>query len=205
MTLAVLPLGEKDKWRSLFTRYFVYLFFASVSGSLSGFIITMIIFLFTFWVPYLIKMILFLFLVLLFILHEFFLIKLNIPQRKWQIPSSWLKMTQTKNMIVWGIILGPGIFTYLPYTSFYILFLYIGFFMPPYYGLLFGLIFALSRTIPTLLLAILSKLGWSNEYKMIDIIQSTKVINHWMNGVVLLIVLIYLTLVFSINFPLILL
>lgn len=58
---------------------------------------------------------------LLFSLHELNLIHLPNPQIGWQVPKSWQRSSRLLGNTLYGIVLGAGIFTYIPFTSFYIL------------------------------------------------------------------------------------
>jgi len=192
VTLAVLPLGEEDRWTSILKRYAVYALTALIGGGIAGFSITVFIFLFTFWIPFPFKLLLVLVLGILFCLAEFKVIRLNLPQFKWQIPASWLRFSQTKNMMVWGFILGAGFFTYVPYTTVYMLYLSIGMFEPLYYGLLFGMVYGVGRTLPTLLIILLRKIKVLSEEQVVQKLLKTKRIIHGVNGMMLMLILFHL-------------
>jgi hypothetical protein len=181
VTLAVFPLGEEEKWKTISTRHGIYVLSSLISGGISGFIYASIIFLMTFWMPFLVKMYLLIFLLTILVLYEYRMISLKKPERKWQIPSSWLDMSRKKNMIVWGIVLGTGVWTYNPYTLLYALYVYIGFFRQPYDGLLIGLIYAVSRTIPTILVAALRKTNVLKERHLIKNLWGTQRFHHILN------------------------
>lgn len=89
----------------------------------------------------------------IFLLNELGVILVDVPQIKKQIPATWVRNTPLHNMMIWGSSLGAGIFTYNPHATFYILYLYIGFFKQPYIGLVGGLMYGVSRWIPTVLIA----------------------------------------------------
>lgn len=58
---------------------------------------------------------------LLFALHELNILKLPNPQIGWQVPKSWMAPSRLFGNTAYGLVLGAGIFTYIPFTSFYVL------------------------------------------------------------------------------------
>jgi hypothetical protein len=58
---------------------------------------------------------------LVFALQELGVIKLPMPQIGWQVPKSWQKSSRLTGNTLYGIVLGAGIFTYIPFASFYLL------------------------------------------------------------------------------------
>jgi hypothetical protein len=60
-------------------------------------------------------------LALLFALKELNIIKLPSLQVGWQVPQSWMRPSRTLGNTLYGIVLGAGIFTFIPFASFYLL------------------------------------------------------------------------------------
>jgi hypothetical protein len=60
-------------------------------------------------------------LALIFALQELSIIKLPMPQVGWQVPKSWQRSSRLTGNTLYGIVLGAGIFTYIPFASFYLL------------------------------------------------------------------------------------
>jgi hypothetical protein len=60
-------------------------------------------------------------LALVFALKELNIIKLPSWQVGWQVPASWMHPSRTFGNTLYGIVLGTGIFTYIPFASFYLL------------------------------------------------------------------------------------
>ncbi|WP_343784626.1 hypothetical protein [Alkalibacillus silvisoli] len=113
-------------------------------------------------------------------MNEMGLAKIKIPQQHWQIPNSWVNFTPLKNMVVWGSILGSGIFTYVPNVLFYLAYLYTGFFYEPYLGIIVGFIYGFGRTFPSFIISARSRKNYSFN-KMINgfeklIAQTNKII-----------------------------
>lgn len=124
-------------------------------------------------------------LVLLYTLHEGGVISLKVPQHHWQIPSTWVNRGDGRDLMVWGWILGAGIFTYIPHISFYILYLFTGFFLDPLTGILMGALYGFSRMLPTGSLALASRM--SRRHWALDLTGSKRraVFNRVLNGIVL--------------------
>ncbi|RTR28122.1 hypothetical protein EKG37_17630 [Robertmurraya yapensis] len=193
MTLEVSLLGE-ETFKKKIKVCCHYLLASIISGAISGFFYTLIIFVFFSWIPHLIKMAIFTLMLGLYTLDHFNIIKVKVPERKWQIPVEWVKGKTVHNMWIWGLILGAGIFTYLPYATFYILYIYIGLFLNPVIGLLFGIIYAFSRALPTILVAL--------KNKELELIQIKKLYQNktkkykYFNGFSLLIFFVFMMYVF---------
>ncbi|HUP27343.1 MAG TPA: hypothetical protein VM409_02835 [Chloroflexia bacterium] len=58
---------------------------------------------------------------LLYGLHELNIIHLPNPQIGWQVPKSWQRSSRLVGNTLYGYVLGMGIFTFIPFTSFYVL------------------------------------------------------------------------------------
>ncbi|MFE0554484.1 hypothetical protein ACFW1P_00935 [Paenibacillus sp. NPDC058910] len=153
MTLEVSLLGEEN-YKTRIKCWINYLTASSLSGALAGFLYTLLIFVVFSWLPYTLKMVFMIIIVGLYMMHDYKIINLKVPQRKWQIPATWVNGSSVRNMWVWGSILGAGIFTYLPYMTFYLLYIYVGLFKDPTFGMLFGLVYGFSRAVPTILFSI---------------------------------------------------
>ncbi|MFB4325147.1 hypothetical protein RB298_22745 [Priestia sp. BR_2] len=153
MTLEVSLLGEEN-YKTRIKCWINYLAASSLSGALTGFLYTLLIFVVFSWLPYILKMVFMIIIVGLYMMHDYKIINLKVPQRKWQIPATWVNGSSVRNMWVWGSILGAGIFTYLPYMTFYLLYIYVGLFKDPTFGMLFGLVYGFSRAVPTILFSI---------------------------------------------------
>ncbi|WP_153047510.1 hypothetical protein [Paenibacillus sp. EZ-K15] len=153
MTLEVSLLGEEN-YKTRIKCWINYLTASSLSGALAGFLYTLLIFVVFSWLPYTLKMVFMIIIVGLYMMHDYKIINLKVPQRKWQIPATWVSGSSVRNMWVWGSILGAGIFTYLPYMTFYLVYIYVGLFKDPTFGMLFGLVYGFSRAVPTILFSI---------------------------------------------------
>ncbi len=58
---------------------------------------------------------------LVFALHELSVVRLPAPQVGWQVPASWMRRSRLLGNTLYGLVLGAGIFTFIPFASFYLL------------------------------------------------------------------------------------
>lgn len=58
---------------------------------------------------------------LLYALHEVNIVKLPNPQLGWLVPKVWQKHSYLLGHTLYGLVLGMGIWTFIPFTGFYIL------------------------------------------------------------------------------------
>ncbi len=58
---------------------------------------------------------------LLYALHEINFIKLPNPQLGWLVPKVWQKHSYLLGHTLYGLVLGMGVWTFIPFTGFYIL------------------------------------------------------------------------------------
>jgi hypothetical protein len=56
-----------------------------------------------------------------FALKELNIIRIPTPQIGWQVPASWLRPSPVLGTTLYGLMLGAGIFTFIPFASFYLL------------------------------------------------------------------------------------
>jgi hypothetical protein len=58
---------------------------------------------------------------LVFALKELNILRIPTPQIGWQVPASWMRPSRTFGNTLYGLFLGAGIFTFIPFASFYLL------------------------------------------------------------------------------------
>src|SRR5687768_1040219 len=58
---------------------------------------------------------------LVYALHELKILHLPNPQIGWQVPKSWQRSSRLVGNTLYGYVLGMGIFTFIPFGSFYVL------------------------------------------------------------------------------------
>lgn len=166
---------------------------AGVAGAVFGLMITTALYLLTFWIPMQLKLWFLLVMISVYMLREFKLVQVPVPQMKWQVPTSWLIHTPKWNMCIWGTILGAGIFTYNPHSTFFLLHLTLGLLYNPLLGLIIGAVYGIGRVLPTFLIAVLQKR--SRGDKLSPILQQLPELGKWsyvFHGLLLLMLLINL-------------
>src|SRR4051794_24287336 len=60
-------------------------------------------------------------LALAYALRELGLLNLPMPNRAWQVPNTWLHRNRLGGSIAFGLVLGSGLFTFVEFSSFYVL------------------------------------------------------------------------------------
>jgi hypothetical protein len=85
---------------------------------------------------------------ILYGLKEVGYIKLPMPQRKWQVPISWIVNRKYVGAFFYGLTIGAGYLTYITYSGFYVWILLALFLGNPLYGFIIGLIYGLGRSLP---------------------------------------------------------
>lgn len=140
----------------ILTKSFVYLLTSALSGALFGFLISLFVHLVMPWMTDVAKLTVLLGIVFLYLLKELGFINIPNPQHKWQIPTSWVNHSPLINLIIWGLILGAGIFTYNFHISFLLPYIYVGLFLHPTVGIWIGSVFGVSRALPSIVLAFMT-------------------------------------------------
>ena len=59
-------------------------------------------------------------LALLYGLHEAQILRLPQPERAWQVPNAWIRRWPIGGTALFGLILGTGLFTFIPFTNYYV-------------------------------------------------------------------------------------
>lgn len=58
---------------------------------------------------------------IIFALKELNIIRIPTPQIGWQVPASWMRPGRLFGNTLYGIVLGAGVFTFIPFAGFYLL------------------------------------------------------------------------------------
>jgi hypothetical protein len=58
---------------------------------------------------------------LLYALHEAYVLRLPQPERHWQVPNAWIRRWPVLGTALFGLLLGTGMLTFIPFTSYYVL------------------------------------------------------------------------------------
>ena len=83
-------------------------------------------------------------------LHEAGVWRLPHPERAWQVPNSWIMERPLLGAAAFGLILGAGVFTFIPFTSFYLLLIWELLAASPVAGAVLGGAYGLARALPVL-------------------------------------------------------
>ncbi|MGD6964379.1 hypothetical protein ACQCVB_19430 [Fictibacillus phosphorivorans] len=148
MIYVIRPSGGRLKnWLSWLYQSLLYTFAAVLSSGFTGFIAATIGKTLNFdvldWSLLIVGII-----SLLYGFKEVGLIKLPMPQRKWQVPISWIINRKYTGAFFYGITIGAGYLTYITYSGFYVWVLLSMVLGNPVYGLLVGAIYGLGRSLP---------------------------------------------------------
>jgi hypothetical protein len=84
---------------------------------------------------------------LVYALHELGFLRLPVPGRDWQVPATWVRHGFYRSAVVFGGIVGFGVFTRAPYASLPVLLAWLFVAGDPAYGLLAGLVYGGTRAL----------------------------------------------------------
>lgn len=92
-------------------------------------------------------------LALLFAARELGFLRLPLPERRWQVPISWVERRRYLGTLAYGFTIGLGYLTFIPYPGFWV-WQASGFLSGlPWFGALLGALYGLGRSIPVLRIA----------------------------------------------------
>ena len=90
--------------------------------------------------------------------HEFKFFRLPAPQSGWQVPERWKsELPAGWSSFLYGVGLGPGLFTAIPSTTFYVVIAWVLVNASPWFGVFCFLIYGAGRAAPILLMFYLSE------------------------------------------------
>ena len=130
--------------------------------------------------------------ILVAVLHELGIVRIPWPQRRWQVPSSW-RFIEPRWIpsALYGLLLGPGILTYIPVATYYVLVVMAILMIDPGCAAAVFVVFAIAQLVPLYLVsrgadtfdaAAARITTWSGHRPLL----------HRVNGVVLAAVAVYL-------------
>ena len=90
---------------------------------------------------------------IVYALHELSILHLPNPQIGWQVPKSWQRPGRLFGNTAYGVVLGAGIFTFIPFGSFYVLLAWemVAGAVSLQAAVLLGMIYGLSRGVPVVM------------------------------------------------------
>lgn len=120
-------------------------------------------------------------------LHELGFIRLPMPQIVWQVPASWGRFGWTAESLLFGVVLGAEVFTFMPYASFYMLVL-LEAALGAKGGAVLGIVYGVARITPTTLGIASSYYRRRNPAPLAARIMHATGLFHRVNGIVLVVV-----------------
>ena len=150
MISVIMPLGQRHR-SSLFwvMRGVIYLAATTAGGALLGALLGGIGAGLRALVPFGALLVIAALLAAAYGLHEAGVWRLPHPERAWQVPNSWIMERPVLGAVAFGLILGAGIFTFIPFTSFYLLLVW-ELLAGPVAGAVLGGAYGLARALPVL-------------------------------------------------------
>lgn len=80
-------------------------------------------------------------------LHELELISLPVPGRDWQVPADWVRHGFYRSAVIFGGVVGFGVFTRVPFASFPLLLVWLFVSGNLWYALAVGLVYGATRAL----------------------------------------------------------
>ncbi len=119
-------------------------------------------------------------------LHEVAIIRLPTLEIRWQVPAHWRLYGKPVQLLLYGLVLGAEVFTFIPYTSFYLLLL-LEASLGTAGGAGLGLVYGLARLTPTAA-GIISSCRRGDNIPVVTRIMGSSSLFHAVNGLALVLV-----------------
>src|SRR5690348_5315510 len=160
MISVIMPLGQRQR-SSIFwvVRGTAYIVASAVAGALVGALVGGAGGLLRALVPLPVILIAVIVLAVAYALHESGVLRLPHPENPWQVPNEWIVRWPILGAVVFGLTLGAGIFTFIPFTSFYLLLAWELLVANPLAGALLGAVYGLARGLPVVIGAVATRRG----------------------------------------------
>ncbi len=151
MISVVMPLGQRHRSPAFWLlRGLLYIVASTGGGALVGAGVSALGGLVRPWLPLPVALGALVIVALAYALHELHLWRLPHPERAWQVPNKWIVRRPLLGVMAFGLTLGTGLFTYIPFTSFYLLLAWEALLTPPLLGAALGAAYGLARALPVL-------------------------------------------------------
>ncbi len=154
MIYVIVPLGQQAKdVRLWLARVVVYVLASALGGALLGLLLALLgkPLRLLFFGREAIPVALLAVTALLYALHEVGVLRLPAPQSNWQVPNSWGVNYPLVGTFFYGLALGAGVFTFIPFAGFYLLLGWELLAASLKVGLLLGALYGLVRGLPAML------------------------------------------------------
>lgn len=151
MISVVMPLGQRNHSPAFWLlRGLLYIVASTVGGALVGGLVSALGGLVRSWLPLPVALGVLVVVALAYALHELHVWRLPHPERAWQVPNEWIVRRPLLGVVAFGLTIGTGLFTYIPFTSFYLLLAWEALLTPPALGAALGAAYGLARALPVL-------------------------------------------------------
>ena len=151
MISVVMPLGQRNRSPAFWLlRGLLYIAASTVGGALMGALMGALGGLVRPWLPLPLAFGVLVIVALAYALHELRIWRLPHPERAWQVPNEWIVRRPLLGVVAFGLTLGTGLFTYIPFTSFYLLLAWEALLTSPTLGAALGAAYGLARALPVL-------------------------------------------------------
>jgi hypothetical protein len=110
--------------------------------------------------------------------HELEFIRLPVPGRDWQVPAEWVRNGFYRSAVLFGGIVGFGVFTRVPFASFPLLLVWLFISGNVWYGLAVGLVYGATRA-----LSIFSSANCEGPEDIVRLNQRFMAITPWLHEI----------------------
>jgi len=157
MISVIMPLGQRQRspifWLARGAGYIVA---STLAGGLVGAAVGWLGSVLRLVVPFPVLVVLVILVAIGYALHENGILHLPHPERQWQVPNKWAVRRPILGAIAFGLTIGAGIFTFIPFTSFYLLLAWELLLGNPLAGALLGATYGLARALPVITGAVIT-------------------------------------------------
>ncbi len=187
MISVIMLLGQKQRhWTFWLLRGVTYIVTMTASGALVGALAGGGGMLLRTLVPFPVLLGAVALLALAYALHEWGVLRLPHPERAWQVPNAWAVRRPILGAAAFGVVIGTGFLTYIPFTSYYLVLGWEILLGQPLAGALVGAAYGLARALPVILGARVTLQGGQMADLHLGIMQAGPRL-HRLAGLVLLI------------------
>lgn len=82
---------------------------------------------------------------LVYALHELGFVRVPVPGREWVVPAEWVRHAYYRSAVVWGALVGAGVFTRVPFAALPVLAAWLFISGDIVYGVLAGAMYGVTR------------------------------------------------------------
>ena len=187
MISVIMPLGQRHRrWTFWVARGVLYIAASALSGALVGGLVAAIGGVAEHVLPAVVLFGLAGLLGLAYGLHELGIFHLPHPEHKWQVPNEWIARRPLFGAVAFGLTIGAGVFTFIPFTSFYVLLAWELALGNVWAGALLGAAYGLARGLPVITGGVVTGRGGSIVPVHLRILGATPGIHRATAGLLVL-------------------